>query len=161
MPSFDIVSEVDWQEVKNAVNQANREISTRFDFKGSDACVKESDPDLTLFGDDEFKIGQILEILQLKLAKRGVDLDCLERESINKSPTGKAVQSIRVRQGIDTELARKIVKLIKTQKLKTQAAIQGNQVRISAKKRDELQQTIAMIKEQNLGLPLQYTNFRD
>ena len=161
MPSFDIVSEVDWQEVRNAVDQANREISNRFDFKGSDARVEESDPELTLFGDDEYKVGQVMDILGLKLSKRGIDLACLDKGKVRESPTGKAVQVVTVRQGVDTELARKIVKLVKSQKLKTQAAIQGNQVRVSGKKRDDLQQTIAMIKEQELDLPLQYTNFRD
>ena len=161
MPSFDIVSEVDWQEVRNAVNQANREITNRFDFKGSDARIEESDPELTLYGDDEYKVGQVMDILALKLAKRGIDLGCLDKGTVRESPTGKAVQAVTVRQGVDTELARKIVKLVKSQKLKTQASIQGNQVRVSGKKRDDLQQTIAMIKEQELDLPLQYTNFRD
>jgi len=161
MPSFDIVSEVDWQEVKNAVNQANKEITNRFDFKGSNARIEESDPNLTLSGDDEFKVGQMLEILQLKLAKRSVDLGSLEKSEVKESPTGKAVQDVKVRQGIDTDLARKIVKLVKNQKLKVQAAIQGEQVRVTGKKRDDLQQTMAFLKEQNLGLPLQYSNFRD
>ncbi|WP_424946898.1 YajQ family cyclic di-GMP-binding protein [Candidatus Spongiihabitans sp.] len=161
MPSFDIVSEVDWQEVKNAVNQANKEITNRFDFKGSQSKIDESDPNLTLYGDDDFKVGQMLEILQLKLAKRGVDLDCLDKGEVKESPTGKAVQAVQVRQGVDRDLARKIVKLIKRQKLKVQAAIQGEQIRVSGKKRDDLQQTMAHLKEQNLGLPLQYTNFRD
>ena len=161
MPSFDVVSEVDWQEVKNAVNQANKEITNRFDFKGSNAKIEDSDPKLTLSGDDDFKVGQMLEILQLKLAKRSVDLGCLDKGEVKESPTGKAVQEVVVRQGIDTDLARKIVKLIKIQKLKVQASIQGNQVRVTGKKRDDLQQTITFLKEQNLGLPLQYTNFRD
>jgi uncharacterized protein YajQ (UPF0234 family) len=161
MPSFDIVSEVDWQEVKNAVNQANREVSTRFDFKGSDAGVDESDPVLTIHADDDFKVGQVVDVLQLKLAKRSVDVTCLEKGEVKVSPTGKAVQEIRVRQGVDTELARKIVKLVKGQKMKVQVAIQGEQVRVSGKKRDDLQQVIAFIDEQKLGLPLQYVNFRD
>ena len=161
MPSFDIVSEVDWQEVRNAVDQANREITNRFDFKGSDARIEANDPLLTLNGDDEYKVGQMLEILQLKLAKRNVDLGSLDRGEVKESPSGKAVQEIRVIQGVDTDTARKIVKLIKNQKLKVQAAIQGNQVRVSGKKRDDLQQVIAFLKEQELGLPLQYTNFRD
>ena len=161
MPSFDIVSEVDWQEVKNAVNQANREVSTRFDFKGSNARVEESDPLLTIHADDDFKVGQVVDVLQLKLAKRSVEVGCLEKGEVKVSPTGKAVQEIKVRQGVDIELARKIVKLIKGQKLKVQAAIQDGQVRVSAKKRDDLQQVIALIDEQKLGLPLQYVNFRD
>ncbi len=161
MPSFDVVSEVDWQEVKNAVHQANKEITNRFDFKGSNAKIDESDPMLTLHGEDDFKVSQILEILQLKLAKRDVDLGCLEKGEVKESPTGKAVQDIKVLQGLDSDLAKKIVKMIKTQKLKVQSAIQGNQVRISGKKRDDLQQAIAFLKEQDLGLPLQYSNFRD
>ena len=161
MPSFDIVSEVDWQEVKNAVNQANKEITNRFDFKGSKAKIEESDPNLTLYGDDDFKVRQMLEILQLKLAKRDVDLGCLEQGEVKESSTGKAVQEVQVRQGIDTELARKMVKSIKKQKLKVQASIQGEQVRVNGKKRDDLQQTIEFLKDQKLELPLQYINFRD
>jgi len=161
MPSFDIVSEVDWQEVKNAVNQAAKEITNRYDFKGSNAKIEESDPVLKLYGDDDFKVGQMLEILQIKLAGRGVDLGCLEKGDVKESPTGKAVQEIQVRQGLDTDLAKKIVKIIKIRKIKVQSAIQGNQVRVSGKKRDDLQRTIEFLKEQKLGLPLQYTNFRN
>lgn len=161
MPSFDIVSEVDWQEVKNAVNQTNREVSTRFDFKGSDARVSESDPLLTIHADDKYKVGQVIDVLQLKLAKREVDVGCLEKKEVKVSPTGKAVQEIVVRQGVEINLAKKIVKLIKERKMKVQAAIQGEQVRVSGKKRDDLQQVIALIDEQKLGLPLQYVNFRD
>ena len=160
MPSFDIVSEVDWQEVKNAANQANKEISTRFDFKGSNAKIDESDPTLTLTGDDAFKIGQMMEILHIKLVKRGIDLGSLEKAEV-RDGGGKATQVITIRQGIDAELARKIVKLIKNKKMKVQAAIQGEQVRVTGKKRDDLQQVMAMLKEEDTGLPLQYTNFRD
>ena len=161
MPSFDIVSEVDWQEVKNAVNQANREIGARFDFKGSDARVEENDPLLTVRADDDYKVGQVVDVLQLKLAKRAVDVACLEKGEVKVSPTGRAVQEIKVRQGVDTELARRIVKLIKSRKIKVQAAIQGEQVRVSGKKRDDLQRVIAFMDEQKLELPLQYVNFRD
>jgi len=160
MPSFDIVSEVDWQEVKNAADQANREISTRFDFKGSNARVEDSDPNLTLTGDDAFKIGQMMEILHMKLVKRGVDLGSLDKGEVRDSGA-QATQIVTVRQGIDTDLARKIVKLIKNKKMKVQAAIQGDQVRVTGKKRDDLQQVMAMLKEENTELPLQYTNFRD
>ena len=132
-----------------------------FDFKGSNARVEESDPLLTIHADDDFKVGQVVDVLQLKLAKRSVEVGCLEKGEVKVSPTGKAVQEIKVRQGVDIELARKIVKLIKGQKLKVQAAIQDGQVRVSAKKRDDLQQVIALIDEQKLGLPLQYVNFRD
>ena len=114
-----------------------------------------------LSGDDEYKVGQMLDILQLKMARRGINLESLEKGEIRESPTGKAVQEIRVRQGIDTDLARKIVKQVKGRKLKVQAAIQGDQIRVSGKKRDDLQLTIAFLKDQDLGLPLQYTNFRD
>ena len=161
MPSFDIVSEVDWQEVNNAINQANKEITNRYDFKGSDARVEQHVATLTLYADDRFKIGQMLEILQFKLAKRVVDVGCLEKGEVQISPTGKAVQEIKVREGVDIDLARKIVKLIKNRKLKVQAAIQGTQVRVSGKKRDDLQQVIRLLKEQAFDLPLQYMNFRD
>ena len=160
MPSFDIVSEVDWADVNNAVNQANREISTRFDFKGSDARVEQKDSLLMIHAADEYKIGQVVEVLQLKLAKRTVDIGCLDKGEIKVS-VGRAMQEIKVRSGIDIELARQIVKLIKGQKMKVQAAIQGIQIRVSGKKRDELQQVISFIGAQKLGLPLQYVNFRD
>lgn len=161
MPSFDIVSEVDWQEIKNAIHQANREISTRYDFKGSDAQVSECNPRLTIHADDEYKVGQVLDLLQMKLAKRSVDISCLERGAVKVSPAGTAVQEITVRQGVDTELAKKIVKLIKQRKMKVQPTIQSQQVRVSGKKRDDLQQVLAFLGEQKLGLPLQYVNFRD
>ena len=161
MPSFDIVSEVDWQEIKNAVNQANKEISNRFDFKGSDARIEDSQPKLVLHADDHFKVGQVLDVLLNKMGKRGVDTGALDRSEARISPTGKAIQEITVREGVDTDTARKLVKLIKNQKLKVQAAIQGQQVRITGKKRDDLQQVIAFVKDQKLSLPLQYVNFRD
>ncbi len=161
MPSFDIVSEVDTQEVRNAVDQANREISNRFDFKGSDARVEQQDGKLILFADDEFKIGQARDILQLKLSKRGVDIGCLEADKVEVVGGNKARQEMTVRQGIETELAKKIVKLIKDSKIKVQAAIQGDRVRITGKKRDDLQTVIALLRPQKLGLPLQYINFRE
>ena len=161
MPSFDIVSEIDWQEVKNAVTQANREVSNRYDFKGSDARVEAQDPLLTVYADDKSKVGQVVEILQLKLAKREVEIGALEKRAVTISPSGKAVQQIKVRCGIETELAKVIVKRIKSEKFKAQAAIQGEQIRISAKKRDDLQEIIAFLKAQEFGLPLQYTNLRD
>jgi uncharacterized protein YajQ (UPF0234 family) len=161
MPSFDIVSEVDWQEVKNAVNMANKEISNRYDFKGSEARVEEADPRLTLHADDTFKVNQVLDVLLLKLSKRGIDVNALDKSEPKSSPTGKAMQEMTVLQGVDTERAKKIVKLIKAQKFKVQAAIQGEQVRVTGKKRDDLQQVIGFLKEQKLDIPLQYTNFRD
>ena len=161
MPSFDIVSEIDWQEVKNAVNMANKEITNRYDFKGSDAGVDEADPKLTLHADDAFKVSQVMDVLLLKLSKRGIDVTALDKSETKTSPTGKAVREVIVRQGVDTERAKKIVKMIKSGKFKVQAAIQGQQVRVTGKKRDDLQQVIAFIKDQAIDLPLQYTNFRD
>ena len=160
MPSFDVVSEVEMHELSNAVDQANREVNTRFDFKGSDAKFEQTDADITLSAQSEFQLEQMMDILQKKMVKRGVDigsLDVGEPETANM----RARQKVTVRQGIDKELAKKIVKLIKETKLKVQSAIQGDQVRVTGKKRDDLQQAMAMLKEQKLGLPLQYTNFRD
>lgn len=161
MPSFDVVSEVDMQEVRNAVDQGNREIQNRFDFKGSDARIEQADARLTVFADDEFKVGQALDILQARLAKRNVDIGCLELGAVEKAGGDTARQEVVVRQGVDTELARKIVKFIKDRKLKVQAAIQGDKVRVTGKKRDDLQAVIGALREQDFGLPLQYTNFRD
>lgn len=160
MPSFDIVSEVDKHELVNAIDQANREISNRFDFKGSSAKISFSDTTLTLLGDSEFQVQQMQPILYTKLSARGIDVACLEEGEI--TPLGKGVRQLStVRQGVDKELARKIVKLVKESKVKVQAAIQGEQVRVTGKKRDELQQIMAMLKQADLGLPLQYQNFRD
>lgn len=161
MPSFDIVSEVDFNEVKNAVDQANREISTRFDFKGSDARVEQNEALLTVFADDEFKISQALDILKTKLAKRSVELSSLESGDVLEVSGGSAKQDITIRHGIDKDLAKKLVKQIKDSKLKVQTAIQGEQLRITGKKRDDLQDVIAEMKKAELGIPLQYVNFRD
>jgi uncharacterized protein YajQ (UPF0234 family) len=149
------------QEVRNAVDQANREISTRFDFKGSDSRVEQNEARLTVHADDEFKVGQARDILENRLVKRGVDIACLDHGKVESTPTGKARQELTVRQGIDTESARKLVKLIKGTKLKVQAAIQGEQVRVTGKKRDDLQAVITTLREAGLDLPLQYINFRD
>jgi len=161
MPSFDIVSEIDWQEVKNAVNMSNKEITNRYDFKGSDARIEEADPKLTLHADDSFKVSQVMDVLLLKLSKRGIDVNALDKAAVKTSATGKSMQEVTVLQGVDTDRAKKIVKLIKAEKLKVQAAIQGEQVRVTGKKRDDLQQVMAFLKEQKLGIPLQFTNFRD
>ncbi len=161
MPSFDVVSEVDEHEVANAIDQANREISTRFDFKGSDARVDSSDMTLTLFADDEFKVGQVRDILENKLVRRKVDVGCLDYSEVESAAGDTARQSVAVRQGIDQERARKLVKLIKDMKMKVQTAIQGDKLRVTGKKRDDLQAVIAMLKDKDLGLPLQYVNFRD
>ena len=161
MPSFDIVSEVVWYEVGNAIDQANREIKNRYDFKGSDAQTEQAEAVLTILADDEYKVGQALDILEIKLAKRGVDVGCLDRGLVEERGAGKAQQKIQIRHGIDTELARSLVKEIKARKLKVQAAIQGQQIRVTGKKRDDLQSIIALLEEENVGLPLQYVNFRD
>lgn len=160
MPSFDIVSEVDVQEVRNATDQANREVGTRFDFKGSDAGFSLEGTVVNLQAQSEFQLEQMMDILQKKLAKRAVDIGCLnigQPETANN----RARQAVTVRQGIDTDTARKIVKDIKAAKLKVQAQIQGEQVRISGKKRDDLQSAIGLLKGADYGLPLQYINFRD
>lgn len=160
MPTFDVVSEIDHHELSNAVDQCNREVSNRFDFKGTNSRVEHNDSLLTLVAPAEFQVKQITDILQTKLSKRGIDIACLEFGEIQER-NNEAKQEVIVRQGIDKDLARKIVKLVKGTKLKVQAAIQADQVRITGKKRDDLQEAIAFLKEQKLGLPLQYTNFRD
>jgi uncharacterized protein YajQ (UPF0234 family) len=160
MPSFDVVSEVDMHEVTNAVDQANREVTTRFDFKGTNARYELNESMITMKAEAEFQLQQMLDILQTKLSRRAVDIDCLEFAEPQQS--GKEVrQEVTIRQGLDSVLSKKIVKLIKDAKLKVQAAIQGDKVRVSGKKRDDLQQVIAMLKEAKLELPLQYINFRD
>lgn len=160
MPSFDVVSEVDMHEVSNAVDQANREVGTRFDFKGSNARFELADSVVTMHAQVEFQLRQMLDVLQNKLAKRGVDIGCLKAD--DPEVTAKhARQSVTLRQGLDIDLARRIVKLAKEMKLKVQAAVQGEQVRISGKKRDDLQKVIAMLREADLDLPLQFVNFRD
>ena len=161
MPSFDIVSEVDKQEVRNAVEQTNKEVSTRFDFKGSDARVEQADLKLTLFADDEFKLGQIMDILMAKLAKRGIDVRCLNKEASEKISGNKVKQGVLVKTGIESELAKKIVRLVKDSKLKVQASIQGEAVRITGTKRDTLQEAIQFVKKTVTEFPLQFQNFRD
>lgn len=160
MPSFDVVSQVDMHELTNSVDQVNREVSNRFDFKGTDSRVEKNENILTIIAPAEFQITQIVDILRTKMSKRGIDTGCLEFAEIQES--GKeARQQVTVREGVDKDLARKLVKIVKDSKLKVQAAIQGDQVRITGKKRDDLQSAIALLKEQKLGLPLQYINFRD
>ena len=160
MSSFDVVSEVDLQEVRNAADQANREVGTRFDFKGSDAKLSLDGETVMLQAESEFQLEQMMDILQKKLARRSVDIGCLE---IGKAETAnnRARQAVTVRQGIDTDTARKMVKEIKASKIKVQAQIQGEQVRVSGKKRDDLQAVIALLKNVDFGLPLQFINFRD
>jgi uncharacterized protein YajQ (UPF0234 family) len=161
VPSFDIVSEVDQVEVKNAVDQANREIGTRFDFKGSDARVELADKALTLFADDEFKLKQVFDVLVGKLAKRGVDIRSLKSDDPEKISGNKMKQPVTVRTGVEQELAKRIVKLVKDSRLKVQASIQGDMVRVSGGKRDDLQSAIALVKKAVTDYPLQYQNFRD
>lgn len=160
MPSFDVVSEVDLHEVTNALDQAKRELSTRFDFRGADAVFERADDIITMTADADIQLQQMLDILQNKLHRRGIDISCLEVADAIK--LGKQVkQKVTIKQGLDSDLSRKIVKLIKVKKLKVQAAIQGDKVRVTGKKRDDLQQTIAMLKAEELELPLQFDNFRD
>lgn len=161
MPSFDIVSEVDKQEVKNAVEQTNKEVSTRFDFKGSDARVEQAEYALTVYADDDFKLEQVQEILNAKLIKRGIDIKCLELGKPEKVSGNKVKRAVTVKTGVESELAKKIVKLIKDSKLKVQASIQGEAVRVSGAKRDILQEAIALVKKSISDFPLQFQNFRD
>lgn len=160
MPSFDVVSEVNGNEVLNAVNQANRELETRFDFKGTNAKFELEDDKVTMRAPDEFQLKQMLSVLTGRLAARKVDVRCLDLAppQINVS---EAWQLITVRQGIASELAKKVVKMIKSEKLKVQAAIQGEKIRVSGKKRDELQQVIALLKEAKIDMPVQFNNYRD
>ncbi len=161
MPSFDIVSEVDKQEVRNAVDQVNKEVSTRFDFRGSDARVEQVDHVLAVYADTEFQLDQVHDILSQKLSKRGIDVKCLDLGKVEKISGNKVKRSVTVRTGVETELAKKIVKLVKDSKLKVQASIQGDSVRVSGAKRDVLQETIALVKKGVSDFPLQYQNFRD
>lgn len=160
MPSFDVVSEVDMHELLNAIDQTNREVSTRFDFKGSNSRVEHKEEELTLIASAEFQIDQIFDILQNKLSKRKIDTGCLDKGDIKES-NNEARQIIIIKQGLDKELTKKITKLIKESKLKVQSTIQGEQVRVTGKKRDDLQAVMALLKDADLSLPLQYTNFRD
>jgi uncharacterized protein YajQ (UPF0234 family) len=161
MPSFDIVSEVNEVELRNAVDQANKEITNRFDFKGSDARIEQVEHDLTLFADDDFKLGQMYDVLVAKLAKRSVDLRCLEKGEVEKASGDKVRQTVSVRTGVNQELAKRAIKLIKDSKLKVQAAIQGEAVRVSGAKRDALQEAIALVRKGVADFPLQFINFRD
>jgi uncharacterized protein YajQ (UPF0234 family) len=161
MPSFDIVSEVDKQELRNAVDQANKEVSGRFDFKGSDARIEQAEYVLTVYADDEFKLEQVLDILMNKLTKRSIDVRCLDKAKVEKVSGNKVKQQVTVKTGVETELAKKIVKLIKDSKLKVQASIQGDAVRVSGAKRDTLQEAIALCRKSITDFPLQFQNFRD
>ncbi len=161
MPSFDIVSEVNQVEVRNAVDQTNKEVSTRFDFKGSDARVEPAEGTLTIYADDDFKLSQVTDILTAKLAKRGVDIRALKYGDVQKVSGNKVKQVVTVRVGIEQELAKKIVKLVKDSKMKVQASIQGDAIRVSGAKRDVLQEAIALVKKSITDFPVQFNNFRD
>lgn len=160
MPSFDVVSEVDHHELRNALDQANREIGTRYDFKGSNAHIDQSGNQLTLEAESEFQVKQMMPVLKEKMSKRGIDVDCLEFGDIVEM-NKRARQPVSVREGLDRDIARKMVKLIKDSKIRVQAAVQGEQLRISGKKRDDLQQVMQLLREAGLGIPLQFNNFRD
>lgn len=161
MPSFDIVSEVNMVELRNAVDQANKEIKNRFDFKGSDARIELVEKILTVFADDEFKLRQVDDVLIGKLTKRGVDVRCLARGKAEKISGDKIKQAITARAGIEQELAKRMVKMVKDSKLKVQASIQGDAVRVSGVKKDDLQSVIALVRKSVTDYPLQFGNFRD
>jgi uncharacterized protein YajQ (UPF0234 family) len=161
MPSFDIVSQVNEQEVKNAVEQTNKEITNRYDFKGSDARVEQAKLDLTVFADDEFKLGQVMDVLRQRLAKRNVDVRHLESGTVEKISGDKVKQPIKVKVGIPQEKGKEIQKLIKDSKLKVQGSLQGDAVRVSGAKKDDLQNAIQLVKKSVTDVPIQFINFRD
>lgn len=160
MPSFDAVSEVDHHELSNAVDQANREVTTRFDFKGTGSNFELKDSHVTMNTESDFQLQQMYDILCNKLVKRGIDIACLEMADPDIQ-LKSATQVITVREGIETSDAKKMVKMIKDRKMKVQAAIQGDQLRVTGKKRDDLQAVMALLKDGDFGLPLQFKNFRD
>jgi len=161
MPSFDIVSQVDRQEVKNALDQTNKEISNRFDFKGSDARVELAELVLTVFADDDFKLGQVLDVLRGRMAKRNIDVRCLELGAVEKISGDKVKRPVTVKVGVPQDKGKQIQKLVKDAKLKVAASIQGDAVRISGAKKDDLQAAIQLVRKSVADLPLQFTNFRD
>jgi uncharacterized protein YajQ (UPF0234 family) len=161
MPSFDIVSEVDRQEVKNAVEQVNKEVANRYDFKGSDARVEQNELALTVFADDEFKLGQVMDVLRTRLAKRNVDVRALDPAAIEKISGDKVKRLVTVKVGVPQDKGKQIQKLIKEQKLKVQASIQGEAVRVSGAKKDDLQSAIQLVRQSVTDLPIQFINFRD
>lgn len=162
MPSFDIVSEVDKQELRNAIEQTNKEISNRFDFKGSDARIEHNELVLTVYADTDFQLDQVQEVFNGKIVKRGLDVRCLDiAEKSEKVSGNKVKRQVKVKNGIETELAKKIVKHIKDSKLKVTASIQGESVRVSGAKRDVLQECIASVRKAIIEAPLQFQNFRD
>ena len=161
MPSFDIVSQVDRQEVKNAVDQTNKEITNRFDFKGSDARVELTELVLTVFADDDFKLGQVIDVLRGRMAKRGIDVRCLELGTVEKISGDKVKRPVTVKVGVPQDKSKQIQKLVKDAKLKVAASIQGDAVRISGAKKDDLQSAIQLVRTSVTDTPLQFINFRD
>ena len=161
MPSFDIVSQVDKQEIRNASEQASKEIGNRFDFKGSDARIEQNELQLTVFADDEFKLDQVLDVLRGRLTKRNVDIRCLELGGVEKISGDKVKRAVTVKVGVPQDKGKTIVKLVKDSKLKVQASIQGDTVRISGGKKDDLQTTMQLVRSTVTDLPLQFVNFRD
>lgn len=161
MPSFDVVSEANMVEVRNAVDQTNKEIGTRFDFRGSDARVEQKEHELTVFADSDFQLGQVKDVLNNKMTKRKVDIRFMDEGKIEKISGDKVKQVVTIKNGIQGDSAKKIVKLVKDSKLKVQASIQGDAVRVSGAKRDDLQSTMAMLRKEVTDLPLEFNNFRD
>jgi uncharacterized protein YajQ (UPF0234 family) len=161
MPSFDIVSEVNQQEVKNAIEQANKEIANRYDFKGSDARIEQKELELSVYADDHFKLGQVMDVLRNRLAKRNVDVRSIELGTIEKISGDKVKQPVKVKTGIAQDKAKGIVKLLKDAKLKVNGSIQGEAVRVQGAKKDDLQSAIQLVRASVTDVPLQFTNFRD
>jgi uncharacterized protein YajQ (UPF0234 family) len=161
MPSFDVVSEASLVEVRNAVDQTNKEVGTRFDFKGSDARVEQKERDLTLFADSEFQLDQVRDVLNTKMTKRSVDIRFLDIGKVEKIGGDKVKQVVKIKNGIESDAAKKIVRSIKDSKIKVQASIQGDAVRIAGAKRDDLQAAIALLKKSVADTPLDFNNFRD
>lgn len=160
MPSFDIVSEIDKHELRNAIENAQRELETRFDFRGVEAAIEWKDPDALLKAEADFQLNQMMDILIGKLVKRSIDPNTMDSQSPVHS--GKTFnQTVKFKEGIDKDVAKKVVKLIKDSKIKVQASIQGEQLRVTGKKRDDLQSVMALIKSSDLGQPFQFKNFRD
>lgn len=161
MPSFDVVSEVNKVELTNSLDQANKEISNRFDFKGSDARIESKELELTIFADDDFKLGQVKEVLIGKMTKRGIDTRVLEEGTKEKVSGNKMKETITIKNGISQDIGKKMVKIVKDSKIKVQASIQGETVRVTGAKRDDLQQVMQLLKQSITELPLQFNNFRD
>lgn len=161
MPSFDVVSEANQVEIKNAVDQANKEITTRFDFKGSDARVEQKEKELTAYADSEFQLGQVRDVLTTKMTKRNVDVRFLDIGKVEKMGGDKVKQVIKIKNGIESDAAKKIQRIIKDSKIKVQASIQGDALRVTGAKRDDLQGTMALLKKEVTDLPLEFNNFRD